>query len=173
MHSVAPGLDGASWNTLTDPHLASRFDPVDRSGKARCASAMCKELGLPVRAGAPIVAVELGGASASAIDASVEAVRAVLRLDGTVIVRAASDVAALDDLSERWPDRLVVRRTDDEAFVHRLLGAADLWLVASEDAASSATVLAGLRYGAVPLSTRSPWASDPAATRACVSASPR
>lgn len=154
VHSVSPGLDGASWNPLTDPHLASRFDPVDRSGKARCASSLCKELGLPIRAGAPIVAVELGGASADQIASVVEAVRAALRLDASVVVRAASDVDALDDLAERWPDRLVVRRTDDEPFVHRLLGAADLWLVASEHPSSSATVLAGLRYGAIPVVSR-------------------
>lgn len=161
IHAIAPGLDGAAWNPVTDPSLASRFDPVDRSGKARCATALCKELGLPVRADAPVLAVTLDPRLHAPIEGALEAVRAALRLDATVVVQTNGDADALDDLAERWADRLVVRRTDDEGFLHRLLGAADLWLVGRDDAASSTLVLAGLRYGAVPLIS----ASHPMADR--------
>lgn len=160
VHAIPPGLDGAIWNPLTDPHLASRFDPVDRSGKARCASALCKELGLPIRAGAPVLAVELASDDPSVVESIVEAIRASLRLDATVVVRTTDSPASLDDLAERWTDRLVVRTNFDDAFLHRLLGAADLVLVGNDECPSSALVLAGLRYGALPIVSRAHPMSD-------------
>lgn len=153
-HSVLPGLDGATWNPLTDPHLPSRFDPVDRSGKARCASVLCKQLGLPVRAGAPFVVFELGTRDAAMDAAALEAVRAALRLDATVVVRTNHSGAALEALAERWTDRLVVDAESENARLHALLGAADLSVLAREDARSAGHVLASLRYGAVPLLSR-------------------
>ena len=53
---IINGVDYAVWNPATDPALAARYDAEDFANKARCKGALQQELGLPLDAGAPLVA---------------------------------------------------------------------------------------------------------------------
>lgn len=163
VHVIVPGIDGSVWNPLTDPQLPSRFDPIDRSGKARCRSVISKELGLPVRADAPLLGVIAEAKDGRGLRAFADVARRVLRTDVLVVVAARGDgdeVFELEELRERWPDRIAVVRNADESFVHRLLGAADLLLRPSALVPGDFFPIAALRYGALPIVHREATAAD-------------
>ncbi len=149
------GIDGATWNTLTDPELSARFDPVDLDGKAQCKGALQKELGFPERNDAPLL-VALGGSDpADGLDLLAKCTSMLLRNDIQLLVGVTGEcaglTAAFGELADRWPDRLQFRNEVEAGFIHRALGGADIALLASPDGSQVELVQAAQRYGAVPV----------------------
>lgn len=153
--AIPSGIDAALWNPLTDPHLASRFDPVDTRGKARCKEALQRELGLPVRADVPLVVAEPDAAGGGTLSRLVKIASELLRNDVQLVVLLgdahADLVTTFEELSTRWPDRIQVRAEHDEGLRHRALGAADLAVVAPDDAPAGSAVMRAHRYGVAPV----------------------
>lgn len=153
---VVPGVDASVWNPLTDAHLVARFDPVDRGGKVRGKVTVQRQLTLPVRDDAPLYACVLTEEDNPGAAALVETAGTLLGGDVqlAVIVGAGVDgeqVAALEDLWDRYPDRLAIKTDADEALLHRVIAASDFCIVASEhgDYAREA-----MRYGSIPVAVR-------------------
>lgn len=151
--SIAPGIDAATWNPLTDTHLPARFDPVDLGGKRRCKAEMQRTLGLPVRADVPLLALDGQGEE---LGLFVKIASKLLRNDVQigVLVREDEDgalVAAYEELWDRWPDRIQVRTAPEPALHHQLLAAADAAVLPSRTAVSPAAAMKAQRYGTVPI----------------------
>lgn len=153
VHIIAPGIDAATWNPLTDTHLPARFDPVDLSGKRRCKAEMQRTLGLPVRADIPLLAL---GGRGEELTLFVKIASKLLRNDVQigVLVEENEDgalVAAYEELWDRWPDRIQVRTASDMAIRHQLLAAADFAVLPSRTSVSPASAMKAQRYGSVPI----------------------
>lgn len=151
------GPDPTEWNPLTDPHLASRFDPLDLRGKAKCKASLQRELALPVRPDVPLVGVVGRGDEGGGIEILSRIGTDVLKNDAQLVVHVEGGgevIGVLEDLWERFPDRLQIRTGRDEAFIHRLLGACDALLVPVEAGDDTALALAAQRYGALPIVSR-------------------
>jgi starch synthase len=146
---IGNGLDAARWNSLTDPLLPARFDPVDLSGKARCKDAVQLELGLPIRADVPLLAC-LGSTAAKLLPQIAE--RLLLNDVQLVVLGAeAEEVAALSELGSRYEERLRVVPDGDERMRHRLIAGTDIVLVPAHDARQGDLHLSAQRYGALPV----------------------
>ena len=151
--AIAPGIDAATWNPLTDTHLPARFDPVDLGGKRRCKAEMQRTLGLPVRADVPLLALDGRGEE---LALPVKIASKLLRNDVQigVLVHEGEDgalVAAYEELWDRWPDRIQVRTAADEPLHHQLLAASDVAILPSATAVSPAAAMKAQRYGSVPV----------------------
>ena len=160
VRGIVNGIDAALWNPLTDPLLPARFDPVDLRGKARCKSAIQRELGLPVRGDLPLLMVWAVPSTSSAEEVEpwrrfIKVVARLMRNDIQVVcVGAPTGEAqlneALAEFQDRWPDRFQVRPAA-KALEHHALGAADLALTLSDHAPAPTPALIAQRYGAVPV----------------------
>ena len=160
VYAIADGVDAATWNPLTDARIPHRFDPVDRRGKAKSKAAMQRELSLPVRGDTPLIAVIARPDDAAGLDALVAIAPDILRNDVQIAVQVDAPgevVAALEDLWDRFPDRLEVRTGADADLTHSLIGAADLTLCLADDAQGAREAL---RYGAVPIASRTASGAD-------------
>ena len=151
--AIAPGIDAATWNPLTDTHLPARFDPVDLGGKRRCKAEMQRTLGLPVRADVPLLALDGQGDELALF---VKMASKLLRNDVQIGVLVSENedgalVAAYEELWDRWPDRIQVRTAPDDRLRHQLLAAADFAVLPSAAAVSPAAAMKAQRYGSVPV----------------------
>lgn len=161
--SVGSGVDQAQYNPATDPHLTSRFDPEDLTGKARTRSALLAELELDHDAALPVMVV-IGAApeQAAAEQGLVAALGRALRGELVVIVARTEERGdgeldtALDRLARVHPRRIAVRHRANEAFLHRALAAADFALLLDRGGISGTPARAALRYGTIPVAPRSP-----------------
>ncbi|MGF1466399.1 MAG: glycogen synthase [Sandaracinaceae bacterium] len=156
---ILGGVDVALWNPATDARLEARYDPIDRSGKARCKAALQRELGLPERDDRPLIGA-LGPVDASTgLDRLARIASRLLRNDlqlAVVQVGEERDPDLVDVLAEhqdRWPDRVQVRDEHDVALVHRLLAGCDA-LVAPRVAPGSNLPMRAHRYGTLPIGPR-------------------
>jgi starch synthase len=163
IRTLTPGLDPAEWNPLSDPHVASRFDPIDLRGKAKCKSALQRELALPVRTDVPLIAVVGEGDEGGGVDLLTRIGPEVLKNDVQLVVHVEGGgevVGVLEELWDRWPDRLQIRTGRDEEFVHRLVSACDAFFVPVETGDDVTLALAVQRYGALPIVSRKASVAD-------------
>jgi len=146
---------GAKLKRATDAAIAARYDRNDLSGKARCKSALQRELGLDTRSGAPVLAVISRLAEQKGIDLVVDVARDLLdTTDAQLAILGSGDSrleAALLGLRDRAPRRMAVRLGFDDALAHRIEAGADVFLMPSRYEPCGLSQLYSLRYGTVPV----------------------
>jgi starch synthase len=160
---ILMGVDSALWNPLTDAHLPARFDPIDRSGKTRSKATLQRKLALPVRDDIPLIGVIGHTDAGRGMDLVTRVASQVLRNDVQLVVQIDGDgelVSDLEDLWDRWPDRIQIRTGAEEAFSHQLLGASDLFLVPLLEGPTTSLGVAAQRYGAFPVAGRESAIAD-------------
>lgn len=160
IYASLPGIDASAFNPLTDAHLASRFDPVDRSGKARCRSALSRELGLAGNPDAATLCLLVDRSTPAGVAS--EVARALLRTEASVIVASTddADLESLESLASRWSDRLAVRGHIDDALLHKLVGSCDVVVPLVAEPERDALALAAMRYGSLPVVAHGSIAGD-------------
>jgi starch synthase len=154
------GIDHALWDPAVDPHLAARYDASDLSGKALCKRALLAEVGL-ADDGRPLVVSVGRVVQQKGSDLLAEATGA-LSAGADLVVAGGGDpalVAALERAVSGAPRARYLGFVSD-ARVHRLIAAADLVLMPSRFEPCVIVQLYGLRYGAIPIATRTGGLAD-------------
>ncbi|MBX7194240.1 MAG: glycogen/starch synthase [Sandaracinaceae bacterium] len=151
---VMDGVDASLWNPATDPHLDVRYDAIEvgSTGVARLRNKAAVQLSfeLPVR---DDVALTLAVLRDRADERAFHAILPrIVKNDVQMIVLSSGplheDVA---DLARRFPDRIGAKGEAPSPMLHRLLGAADLCVLASLDDPFGVLALEAQRYGALPV----------------------
>jgi starch synthase len=153
MVGILNGVDASIFNPASDPHLDHRFTPEDRRGKAANKRALQKELGLPTRPEVPLFVAFGEIELEEGYGALLKLLPRFLRNDVQLVLGGVGDpelITALEEASGRWPDRLQLIEGDTKS-LHRLLGAADFFVVPTPYAPCGERHMQALRYGAVPI----------------------
>jgi len=152
---ILNGVDYTVWNPATDPMIPARYDRDGLTGKAKCKAALQDELGLDVRAAAPLLAVISRLAEQKGIDLVVDVARELLDTsDAQLAILGSGDPrleAALSAIRERFPKRMAVRLGFDDPLAHRIEAGADVFLMPSRYEPCGLSQLYSLRYGTVPV----------------------
>jgi starch synthase len=162
---ILNGVDASVWNPATDPRVRSRFDPMDLAGKARNKTHLQRSEGFPVRDDVPLLVLLANSDPSSGFDLFAEVAPKVLRNDCQILVVFEGDEGdplreKLEELSERWPDRLRVEPYGDGGIAHEALAAADLVLVPSRHEPCGFVQMVAHRYGALPVVRRTGGLAD-------------
>jgi starch synthase len=152
---ILNGVDYSVWNPATDSAIAVRYDGADFTNKARCKSALQKELGLPIDVDAPLVANVGRMVEQKGTDLVAAALPRLLRgTDAQVVVAgdgSSALVSAVEDAVAKSHGRAVFARAASEALVHRMFAGADLVLVPSRYEPCGLVQMYAQRYGALPV----------------------
>jgi starch synthase len=154
---ILGGVDASLFNPATDAALPFRFDADDPSNKGRCKSALLKELGLEIAPERPLF-VGVGTLDREGgFDVLADALPKLLLQDVSVVLVGAGDplvTAALERAMANHTERskLVTRATD--VTVRRALAAADFAIFPGRNEPNAQRAQASLRYGTLPLATR-------------------
>lgn len=152
---ICNGVDYAVWNPATDPAIAAHYDAEDLSNKARCKTALQKELGLPLEPHAPLVADIGRMVEQKGTDLATAAAPKLLRATDAQMVFAGDGrpelIAAVETVVSRSHGRAVLARAASEGLVHRILAGADVVLVPSRYEPCGLVQMYAQRYGALPV----------------------
>jgi starch synthase len=154
LHGILNGIDVAEWDPAKDRHLPAHFSARALAGKGRCKAALQGELGLPVRADVPLVAMVSRLAEQKGVDLLAAALPDLLARDVQLAVLGSGERAyeeALARAARDRPDRMAVRIGFDEGLAHRLEGGADAFLMPSRFEPCGLNQMYSLRYGTVPV----------------------
>lgn len=151
---VMDGVDASIWNPATDPHLDVHFDPIEMAtrglAKQRNKAAVQRALGLEVRGDVPLTVSVLAGRPDER--AFLAALPRILRNDVQLVVLSeGSEHEDVADLARRYPERLHSVADAPAPLLHRVLGAAELFLQPALDDAFGSLALKAQRYGALPI----------------------
>jgi starch synthase len=151
---ILNGIDTQEWNPAADPHLPAHFSAGDLSGKAACKAALQRELGLPVRADVPLVAMVGRLAEQKGLDLVVDALGELLARDLQLALLGSGRAdweETLRAAAGARPDRMAARIGFDEGLAHRIEAGADLFLMPSRFEPCGLNQMYSLRYGTVPV----------------------
>jgi starch synthase len=154
LHGILNGIDVSEWDPATDPHLPAHYTASALAGKARCKAALQRELGLPVRAGVPLIAMVSRLADQKGVDLVVAALGELLARDLQLALLGSGERSYEDALSTAArdrPDRMAVRIGFDEPLAHRMEAGADAFLMPSRFEPCGLNQMYSLRYGTVPV----------------------
>jgi starch synthase len=151
---ILNGVDTAVWNPATDPVLAQCYDAGRLAGKGVCKRALQVEMGLPVKAKAPLFGVVSRLTGQKGLDLLHGALPDLLAEGGQLVILGTGSA----DLEHRWkdaaaahPESIAVRIGYDEAQAHRIIAGCDVLAVPSRFEPCGLTQLYALRYGTLPL----------------------
>jgi len=124
-------------------------------GKARCKAALQAELGLPVRADVPLLAIVSRLAEQKGFDLLTATLPELLATTAVQLAILGSGdptyETALRQIAARSPGRLALRIEFNESLAHRIEAGGDIFLMPSRFEPCGLNQLYSLRYGTVPL----------------------
>jgi starch synthase len=154
---ILNGVDGTIWNPTKDSSLAARYSAQDFAGKQRNKATLQQEMGLQVKATAPLFGVVSRLTAQKGLDLVLTALPALLRSGAQLVLQGTGDPvleAAFTAAARAHPAQVAVRIGYDENLAHRLIAGADVIVVPSRFEPCGLTQLYGLRYGTLPLVRR-------------------
>lgn len=152
---ILNGIDFASFNPATDPHIAVHYSVEDMSGKALCKAALQHECGLFEDARRPVIGMVTRLAEQKGLDLLDAAMPWLLNQTDTQLVLLGAGQPHLEQAfaayMRAFPDRVHVRLGFDAALAQRIYAGCDAFLMPSRYEPGGLGQLIALRYGTVPI----------------------
>jgi starch synthase len=153
---IVNGVDYASWNPASDPHLSQQYDASNwQAGKAACKAALQRELALPENPRTPIVALIGRLADQKGWDLAIEVLRNWAHsMDVQWVILGTGEPyyqEALGSLAREFPNRVAARLEFSDELAHRIEAGADMFLMPSRYEPCGLNQLYSLKYGTVPV----------------------
>jgi len=160
---ILNGIDLATWDPASDPHLPVNFDADRVEDKVANKMALQRWLELPESAATPLL-LHVGQISARrGSDLILEALPRLLQLEAQLVVLGRGERA----LEECWsqaarlhPGQIGVLIGDDDPLLHLAMAGADILLMPSRSEPCGLHQLHCLRYGTIPVVHRTGGLAD-------------
>jgi starch synthase len=162
LSGVLNGVDLEVWDPSRDPALPRRYAEADAAaGKAACREALRRECGLQ-SGDKPLMGVVSRLDYQKGLDLLLAAVEPRLSRAQLVVLGTGdpSLTEAYASLERRHPGSVHFHRQFDEPFAHRVYAASDLFLMPSRFEPCGLGQMIAMRYGAVPVVSRTGGLAD-------------
>ena len=159
---ILNGIDVDLWNPGTDPHLPACYTAANRENKRLCKSALRREFHLP-ETDHPLLALIGRMASQKGFDLMEEAIPELMTMGLQLVILGTGDPETegrFQTLHARYADQIGLRIGFDEALAHRIEGGADMLIMPSRYEPCGLSQLYSLRYGTVPIVTKTGGLAD-------------
>jgi starch synthase len=154
LYGVLNGVDYTKWNPETDEFIPSNFSHGDLKGKKACKRELIKEFSLKLKPGDPLVGVISRLADQKGFDILSEAIEELMELKIGMVVLGTGEKKyhrLFEELAGRYPERLGVKITFDNALAHRIEAGSDMFLMPSRYEPCGLNQIYSLRYGTIPV----------------------
>ncbi len=157
LSGILNGADYNIWNPASDPHIPFPYTSDRLDLKARNKEALQRELGLPQKPDAPLFIIISRLIHQKGADLVLTAMPTLLEMGVQLAVLGTGD-RGLEDafhrLSEHHRDQVAVIIGYSEELAHRMQAGGDVLLMPSRYEPCGLTQIYALRYGTVPLVSR-------------------
>ncbi len=161
---VLNGIDYQIWNPATDIHIDHNYDANSYAKKRDNKLALQKELGLEENLEAMLFGNIGRMVEQKGIDMIIDILPKMMQKKDTQLVILGSGEEhleqALEIAAQKYPGRCVVRIGYDEHLAHRIEAGCDCFLMPSRFEPCGLNQLFSLRYGSVPIVTRTGGLAD-------------
>ena len=151
---ILNGADYTVWNPANDPFLAQSFNSNDLSGKQGCKADLQRIFGLPENPHVPLLAMVSRLAAQKGLDLVEAVLDQLFQRDLQFVLLGTGDKYYEDRFQAaalRYPERVGLRISFDEALAHKIEGGADIFLMPSRYEPSGLNQLYSMKYGTIPV----------------------
>jgi starch synthase len=163
LRGIVNGIDTEVYNPADDKMLYAEYSVGDMAGKAVNKAELQKRMGLPVLPDVPLVGMVTRLVSHKGLDLVKARLEAILDFGVQMVVLGSGDAEYeqfLQEMSDRYPDRLRVANGFVPELAHKIYGAADIFLMPSKSEPCGLSQMVALRYGAIPVVRRTGGLGD-------------
>ena len=153
---ILNGIDPEAWDPAADPHLAARYSATGLAGKAVCKLALQRSQRL-AESHDLLIGMIQRLAEQKGIDLLMQAMEELMALPLQLVILGTGEPSyhrQLEALAARFPARLAVNLTFDNALAHQIEAGADAFLMPSRFEPCGLNQMYSMRYGTVPIVRR-------------------
>jgi starch synthase len=157
LHGIVNGVDYNVWNPETDKFLPARYDCDDLAGKRRCKGALQCEFSLQEKADVPLIGMIGRIVHQKGFDLMMDAFPQLTDLEFQLVVLGSGEKRyeeLLDRMASRYESRVGVYLGFSERLAHLVEAGCDMFLMPSRFEPCGLNQLYSMRYGTVPLVSR-------------------
>jgi starch synthase len=154
LSGILNGVDYTEWNTTDNKHLGFAYSAERLAGKAKEKKQLQVDLGLSVDPKVPLFGVITRLVEQKGVALLAEALQQSLSHSMQFVLLGSGDPeleGIMQELAERFPDRVHVKVGYDVGLSHRIEAACDFFLMPSRFEPCGLNQLYSLRYGTIPI----------------------
>lgn len=155
LFGILNGVDYSLWNPSADPYLAAPYGPGNLSGKRLCKQDLLKRLEFPEeRRDSPLLGIISRLADQKGFDLLAAVADRLLSLDLSLVILGTGEEKyhrLFSEMAVRYPEKLRVRLTFDDALAHRIEAGCDIFLMPSRYEPCGLNQIYSLKYGTIPV----------------------
>jgi starch synthase len=162
LHGILNGADYDLWDPSRDAALPQPYDSDSLERKAASTSALRERFGLPP-ADRPVLGVVSRLVTQKGIDLVAEAAGPLLAAGGDLVVLGSGDQGIVDYLGKMRaynPEHVALYVGYNEKLSHLVMAGSDLLLIPSRYEPCGLTQMYAMRYGTLPVATRTGGLAD-------------
>jgi starch synthase len=151
---ILNGVDYTVWSPSRDHYLPYSYHINNLSGKRMNRVELLGEAKLPIREKTPLIGIVSRMVDQKGFDLLAEAADRLFELNIQMIVVGTGDEKyhrLFTELERKYPDKLRVYLTFDEALAHRVEAGTDVFLMPSRFEPCGLNQMYSLKYGTVPI----------------------
>jgi len=164
LYGVLNGLDLETWDPAVDAALARPYQAGKAyPGKAECKAALQKECGFDVEPDALMLGSVTRLDHQKGLDVALEVLPALLEKGAQYVLVGTGDPdleKGFAALEKRFPRRVHIHATFDDPFARRVYAGADVFLMPSRFEPCGLGQMIAMRYGTLPVATRTGGLAD-------------
>lgn len=154
LFGIVNGIDTDIYDPRKDPHLHKPYDLTSVWRKRENKEALQQELGLPVRADVPLLAMVTRLADMKGLDLVTHVLHEMLQQDLQVVILGTGEhryEQMFRDFQGMYPEKLSAQIRFDEGLARRIYASSDLFLMPSLFEPCGLGQMIALRYGSIPI----------------------
>ena len=153
---ITNGIDVGTFNPETDPNLPAHYNAdTFEEGKAACKAALQEEVGLPVKADTPVMAMVTRLAGHKGLDLLCYCIRRLLWEEDYQLLILGNGEEKFEQffrqLEAEFPDRVSAKIMFRLDLAARIYAGADIYLMPSKSEPCGLSQMNAMRYGTVPV----------------------
>ena len=153
---ITNGIDVGTFNPETDPNLPAHYNADSFvAGKAACKAALQEEVGLPVKADTPLMAMVTRLAGHKGLDLLCYCIRRLLWEEDCQLLILGNGEEKFEQffrqLEAEFPDRVSAKIMFRLDLAARIYAGADIYLMPSKSEPCGLSQMNAMRYGTVPV----------------------
>ncbi|MEW4369987.1 glycogen synthase GlgA [Paenibacillus kandeliae] len=154
LRGIVNGVDTKSYNPATDPYLNAHYRSATNK-RLENKAALQEELGLPVDASIPVIAMVTRLAESKGLDLVTRVLDELLYYNNVQFVLLGTGEQQYEDwfrgAAYRHPERLAAEIRFSEGVARRMYAGSDMFLMPSQFEPCGISQLLALRYGSIPI----------------------
>ncbi|MGZ8947633.1 MAG: glycogen synthase GlgA [Methylococcaceae bacterium] len=154
LSGIINGIDLEQWNPETDPYINLHYNADSLDQKKRNKAELQNKLGLPVDDQIPLFGLIGRLVEQKGIDLIIECLPEVIAMPMQFVLLGSGDKGyekSLQDLAERYPDKIAITISYDESLAHLIEAGADIFLMPSRFEPCGLNQMYSQRYGTIPI----------------------